>query len=191
MASKRQVFKRGQKVFICTSRGSKSSLAIWSRAVVVQYPAKECQKARGFGYHHCNPKATDPISACRVETDLARVKICQLNRDGKEESGVWAQKTINNTRSKVLTLEEGEPIMEELAQRRVQRDQAFKMRSARSTVQHRMEKAAVPMAKALKKIQVRFRDDKTPILGYAHVNELRQIATDVLELLKAPKKTED
>ncbi len=171
-------------MFYNISKGSKyGGLASWGKAVVVQYPAKECQNARGFGYHHCNPKVKKgEFGACRVATDPTRVKIHRLDRNGEKQTGVWAQETINNTRTKVLTFEEGQPIMDDLAQRYIERDQAFKVRSARNSAQYRIDKAAIPMVKALKRI-ARGRFTSAP--------EAASIAAEVLELVKAPPKKEE
>ena len=180
--SKRQTFEKGDIVFLCISRGSNNYLPSWMKAVVVQYPAEECLRARGFGYHRCDPKIKTGLGECNIGTDPTRVKIHRLDRNGKKSEGAWSRETINNTRSKILTLEEGEPIMAELAVRKTEQEKRYKERTMRHQAERRLDKAAEPMAEALRRIERG---------QFKSAAEASSIAATVLDLLEPPKEEED
>ena len=169
---KRQVFKRGQKVFTCTVRAGKYNLATWIPAKVTNPEPKVCP-SKTITYHVCYS------SRCKPVPDSRFVDIVKLDREGKRITNGWGKRQVRNVRSVILSEEEAQPVLIEITARKVYQKRTTIKRGATVTVQHRMEKAAVPMAKALKRIAIgRF----TSATGAA------SIAVEVLELLKVPKK---
>lgn len=177
--STRQTFKQGQKVVICTSRGGTYGLPNWVQAEVTNPEPKICPNK--VSYHYCH-------SSCKPVPDPRYVDIVRLDRDGKMLTDSWSKKTVRNMRNVIMDRDEAQPMLEEIARRAAKRVHNNTKRQAISTARQRIDRAAVPMAKALKKIQLTLSRES---VAMDEIDVAASIAADALALLKVPKKEKE